>query len=114
MRKLLAFLAILSLGVALACWGLRLAGNPGGAELASGELEAEGALSPRAAELAGPRAPGQAAGAAPDWLIEATRAVLCTLWRARNKAPLGEVEPWPRRIKRWRAAPQQTPDRGAQ
>ncbi len=54
------------------------------------------------------------AGAAPDWLIEATRAVLCTLWRARNKAPLGEVEPWPRRIKRWRAAPQQTPDRGAQ
>ncbi len=73
MRKLLAFLAILSLGVALACWGLRLAGNPGGAELASGELEAEGALSPRAAELAGPRAPGPAAGGAPDLPAE-TRA----------------------------------------
>lgn len=61
-----------------------------------------------------------AAGAAPDWLVEATRAVLRTLWRARSRVPLGEAEPWPRRIKRWRPAPSsvppvpQEPDRGAQ
>ena len=48
---------------------------------------------------------------APDWLIDATRAVLRTLWRARNKSggadESRELEPWPRRIKRWRVAPQQ-------
>lgn len=47
------------------------------------------------------------AASAPDWLIEATRAALRTLWRARHKPAMStsDAEPWPRRIKRWRLAP---------
>ena len=44
-------------------------------------------------------------GNAPEWLVEATRAVLRTLWRARRR-DVAEPEPWPRRIKRWRLSPE--------
>jgi hypothetical protein len=46
-------------------------------------------------------APWEAAGAPPEWLVQAARAVLRSAWQRRRA---GHV--WPRRLARWRPSPE--------
>jgi hypothetical protein len=68
---------------------------------ASGTWEAEAVVRESDGQIE--QSPWRPAAAVPDWLEQATHALLRSAWQRRRAG-----HPWPRRLSRWRPAPSET------